>query len=200
MNGRLIFTLAASCLFAIGCAESNTDREDASRTPKAPPVGEPDKKPESPSTQERTGRRIGGMKFNIPADWEEKPAPSAVLLAEFSLPGKSGPGRLTLSTAAGGTAANLERWKGQFQRGPADPEPKESQLTVAGKVASLIELQGTFTDMFGGGGAKSEWQLLGVAIPIDAEHNYFVKLTGPRDTIVARRDEFVKFVETAEME
>ena len=200
MNGRIIFSLTASCLVVLGCADAPADREDASRTPKAPPVGEPEKKSESQPKDEQTSRRIGGMKFNIPGGWEEKPSPSAVLLAEFSLPGKSAPGRLTLSTAGGGTAANIERWKGQFQRGPADPEPKESQITVAGKVASMIELQGTFTDMFGGGGAKSEWQLIGVAIPIDADHNYFIKLTGPRDTIAARRDEFLKFVETAETE
>lgn len=200
MNSRQTLSFLACGLLALGCAESHTNQEETSRTPKAAPIGEPAQTSDAVAPQERTGRRIGGMKFNIPADWEEKAAPSSVLLAEFSLPGKAGPGRLTLSTAAGGTAANLDRWKGQFQRGPADPEPKESQVTVAGKVASMLELQGSFTDMFNGGGAKSEWQLIGVAIPIDADHNYFVKLTGPRETLAARRDELVKFVETAEIE
>ena len=149
--------------------------------------------------REPTERSIGGMKFEIPADWEEQSLSSTVLLAEYALPGTAGAGRLTLSTMGGGTAANIDRWKDQFRRGPGDPEPKESQITVAGKVAALVEANGTFTDMFDKR-QRSNWQLLGVAIPIDGEHNYFVKLTGPRETVEARRDQLVKFVESARFE
>lgn len=70
---------------------------------------------------------------------------------------------------------------------------------VAGKAATLVDACGTFSDMFDKP-KKPNWQILGVAIPIDAEHNYFVKLTGPRETVSARRDEFLKFVESAQFE
>ena len=94
----------------------------------------------------------------------------------------------------------MNRWRGQFQPGPNDPESKESQITVSGKDVTLLELHGTFSDMFGGGAPKSNWQLLGAAIPIDAENNYFVKLTGPTETVSAHREEFLKFIESARFE
>jgi gluconolactonase len=142
---------------------------------------------------------IGGIKFQIPADWEEGNA-NAAIIAEYRLPGGAGAARLTLSTAGGGTEANIERWKQQFHRGSSDPEPKESRITAAGKPGTLIELHGSFSDMFAGGGSKPNWQLLGVAIPIDSDHNYFVKLTGPQKTVAARQEEFLNFVETARFE
>ena len=190
-----------STFTAIGCTNSDVEKNAPIQTAKAPAVESTTGGESSNQTiKEPTERRIGGVKFEIPAGWEEKALASTVLLGEFGLPGDTGPGRLTLSTAGGGTTANLERWKGQFQRGTDDPEPKETPLTIAGKASRLIEVSGTFTDTFGGGGPKSHWQLLGVAIPIDAEHNYFIKLTGPQSTIAARRDEFLKFVESARFE
>jgi hypothetical protein len=137
------------------------------------------------------------MKFEIPPDWEEKSLSNSMILAEYGLPGAAGVGRLTFSVAGGGTSANIDRWKGQFQRGPADPEPTESQITVAGKTVTLIEVSGTFSDTFGGGGPKANWQLLGVAIPIDSQENYFVKLTGPQSTVSARREEFMNLIGSA---
>ena len=190
-----------STFTAIGCTNSDVEKNVPIQTARAPAAeSTPSSESSHQSIKEPTERRIGGVKFEIPTGWEEKAVASSVLLAEFVLPGDTGPGRLTLSTAGGGTTANMERWKGQFQRGADDPESKETPLTIAGNAATLIEVSGTFSDTFGGGGPKPHWQLLGVAIPIDAEHNYFIKLTGPRSTIAARRDEFLKFVESARFE
>ena len=187
--------------FIIGCDTSQSGKETAVPTHKATPIADAaNANPASRVLQTPTEKLIAGVKFEIPAGWEEKTLSSTMIAGEYALPGAAGPGRLTLSTAGGGTAANMDRWKGQFQRGPADPEPTEAPLTVAGKAATLIEVHGTYTDMFGGGGPKSKWQLLGVAIPIDQDHNYFVKLTGPSETLAARREEFLKFVESARFE
>ncbi|WP_040592690.1 hypothetical protein [Schlesneria paludicola] len=193
-----------ACILAglvVGCDAAQSSKDTAVPTHKATPRDEASNTDAgSRVLQEPTEKLIAGIKFEIPAGWEEKTLSSNMIAGEYALPGDAGPGRLTLSTAGGGTAANMERWKGQFQRGPADPEPTETPLTVAGKNATLIEVHGTYTDMFGGGGPKSSWQLLGVAIPIDQDHNYFVKLTGPSETLAARRDEFLKFVESARFE
>lgn len=193
-----LWKLIGISLLLAGCVDSKVN-EDSIPTAKAEPR-------ESTSgtggvagktTGEAKSRRIGDFKFDIPAAWEEKALANNMILGEYSVPGAAGAGRLTFSTAGGGTAANLDRWKGQFRKGDQDPEPQESSIKVAGKEASLIEVHGTFTDMFGGGSPKSSWQLLGVAIPISPEHNFFVKLTGPKETLSAVRDEFLKMAQSA---
>ena len=184
-----------------GCATKIADEDDISvPVSKAEPLEESSQGPTSKKIKEATERVIGGMKFKIPAGWEEKSLSSDMLLGEFTLPGDAGPGRLTLSTAGGGTSPNMDRWRGQFQPGQDDPEPSESKLSVAGKEVTILKLHGTFSDSFGGGGPRRNWMLLGAAIPIDADHNYFVKLTGPKETVTARNDEFMKFVESARLE
>jgi hypothetical protein len=197
-QGRLFSLVAVICIFVMGCNSSESQHAGAIPTAKATPLATAGNESVSAAgSREPTTKLIGGIRFEIPANWEEKALASTVLLAEFSLPGPAGSGRLTLSTAGGGTSANMDRWKGQFQRGASDPEAKESQIRVAGKQAAMIEAYGTYADMFGGSGPKSNWQLLGVAIPIDSGHDYFVKLTGPKETVTACREEFLKFIESA---
>lgn len=198
-RGRVL--LVNSVVLIMGCGLDYSEPAGPVPTAKAKPLNTgATQEQSSKPLQEPAERLIGGVKFEIPAGWEEKTLSNSMILAEFSLPGEAGSGRLTLSTAGGGTAANMDRWRGQFQTGPSDPAPSETQISAAGKEVTLLDVQGTFTDTFGGGGPKSNWQLLGVAIPIDADHNYFVKLTGPRETVTARREEFLKFVGTARFE
>jgi hypothetical protein len=130
------------------------------------------------------------------------PKKSDFISAELRVDGPGGPARLTLSTAQGGAASNIDRWKGQFGRGPDDPAPSESQLTVAGgREATLVELYGSYQGMEPGATRKSGQAMLGVVIPLKIndgrETLYFVKLTGPRETVTAARESLVKFVETA---
>lgn len=139
---------------------------------------------------------VGGFKFTVPADWQEQPPKSQFVLGEFSLTGEGGPARLTLSSAGGGLEANIERWQGQFSRGPNDPEPRQSEITFDGQKGTLVELSGTYTDMLSAGNPGKNWRMLGVAVPI-GPINFFVKLTGPQSTVTAQRDAFVKFVESA---
>ena len=139
---------------------------------------------------------VGGFKFTVPADWQEQPPKSQFVLGEFSLTGEGGPARLTLSSAGGGLEANIERWQGQFSRGPNDPEPRQSEITFDGQKGTLVELSGTYTDMLSAGNPGKNWRMLGVAIPLGPT-NFFVKLTGPQATVTAQKDAFVKFVESA---
>ena len=190
-----------ACAISLGCGAAPVEKDVPIKTAKAPSVESMEGgQATGQASNEPSTRKFGDAKFDVPAGWEEKPAASSVLLGEFRVPGDSGPARLTLSTAGGGTASNMDRWKGQFQRGPSDTEPKESTLTIDGKTATLIEIHGTFNDTFGGGGPKPDSELLGVAIPIDADHNYFIKLTGPKSTIEAAREKFTAFVNSARFE
>ena len=150
----------------------------------------------TPKKTEPYQATVGGFKFTVPGDWEERPLKSSVLLGEFSIPGAGGPARLTLSSAGGGIEANLGRWRGQFNPGPGDAESVQSDIKFVGQTGTLIELSGTFADMFGGGKPNKNWKMLGVAIPLGGT-DFFVKMTGPAAAVTARRDEFVKFIESA---
>ena len=185
-------------LFLLGCGEGPKPAGDIP-VAKAPALEvSKDSKPRSADSKPRDVT-IAGVKYSVPADWEEQPRKSDFVLGEFSIPGEGGAARLTLSSAGGGIEANVERWRGQFNRGPNDPDAKESEITFDGKPGTLVELAGTYSDMFGGGAPSKGWRMLGVAVPLGAT-NYFVKLTGPTTTVTPRRDEFLKFIESAKME
>ena len=182
----------------MGCGEQP---KPAAEVPiaKAPAVDAPKASKSDAKKTEPYEATVAGFKFTVPADWTEQPPKSQFVLGEFSIPGEGGTARLTLSSAGGGIEANVERWRGQFHRGPNDPEPRESEITFDGQKGTLVELAGTYTDMFGGGSPTKGWRMLGVAVPLGST-NYFVKLTGPAAIVIPRHDEFVKFVESAKMQ
>jgi hypothetical protein len=186
-------------LFA-GCDDASTSNSE----PKLPVAksleAEATSKAAAVSADGTTERNFGGAIFQIPAAWKEVPKKNDMISAEFVVPGPAGDGRLTLSSSGGTVQANIDRWKDQFFRGPNDPSPKESTLRAGGKDAHLVELFGSYQDMDPRAGRKSGQAMLGVVIPLgitERETNYFVKLTGPRETLSDARDTFLKFVETA---
>ena len=185
-------------LALLGCGEQ-PKRDSDTPIVKAPALDSPKASPARPAGSKPRDVSLAGFQFSVPANWEEQPPKSQFVLAEFSISGEGGAARLTLSSAGGGIEANVERWRGQFLRGPNDPEPRESEITFDGKKGTLVELAGTYTDMFGGGSPTKGWRMLGIAVPL-GETNYFVKLTGPAATVDPRRDQFLQFIESARME
>ena len=148
---------------------------------------------------EPTEKHFQGITLTLPAGWEERPLTSDMIQAEYRVPGSAGPARMTLSSAGGSVEANLERWSGQFRRGPDDPAPLRETLTVDGREAIIIELQGTFTDGFSGNGPQSNWSMLGAIIPTGPA-NFFVKLTGPKETIATQRNSFRELIASARLD
>lgn len=144
-------------------------------------------------------REFPGITLTIPAGWEERPRSSDMIHAEYQLDGPAGVARLTLSSTGGGLEANLERWRNQFQRQPDDPAPQQTAITVDGKPAMLIELWGTFHDGFRRDGHQPDWSMLGAAIPTGPAH-FFVKLTGPRETVAVHREAIRNLVLTARLQ
>lgn len=194
--------VALVSLALAGCDTAATNqpappiRKAKSDNPKPAAVESSAAKENATGTSERT---FGGATFQVPNAWREAPLENSgfkILDADFRIDGKAGEARLTLSATGGGVAENIDRWKGQFQRGPNDPESRESSLTVAGREAKLVELFGTFRDGFRGGEPQPDSAMLGIVIPL-AGTNYFVKVTGPRETVLDAKDDVLKLVETA---
>jgi len=147
---------------------------------------------------EAKDKSFPGITVTVPAGWEERPPASEFVQGEFRISGSAGPARLTMSSTGGGIDANLARWRTQFIRGADDPEPKQTTISVGGEDAVILEMHGTFRDGFSGGPPQTGWCLIGAAIPTGPA-TFFVKLTGPRDTVVAHRDEIEQLVKTARL-
>ncbi len=201
LTALILFTaLTFVGLTLAGCTERPQPAPEVP-VPVAKPVASEavDTKATGESKTEPYEASVGGFKFMVPVGWQEQPPKSQFVLGEFSLPGADGAARLTVSSAGGGIEANLDRWRGQFHRGPNDPEPRESEITFDGQKGTLLELSGSYTDMFGGGKPSRDWRMLGVAVPMGPT-NVFVKLTGPQVTVTDQREAFVKFVASAKAE
>jgi hypothetical protein len=196
---RLICALIGTLAFS-GCESgSNPNAELPLRTAKPlnPPAAPAAPQATSADPAQTTERNFDGAVFQVPGNWVEVPKGSTYLTAEFQVPGTAGNGRLTLSAVRGSVEENARRWHDQFIPGPNDPAAKDSPLTVDGKSATLVEAYGTFQDSSRQAvGPQQNWALLGVIVPLSST-NYFIKLTGPRETLHEVRESFLKFAETA---
>jgi hypothetical protein len=99
--------------------------------------------------------------------------------------------------AGGGLDDNIQRWEKEFTGGTLRDTKKETS-TVAGKTVTWVDLRGEWT-----GSAmrpvppRKDYRMLAVVIPLSEGQSYFIKLTGPRETVAAHEEEFRSFVNSA---
>lgn len=168
----------------------------------APPVKTADSVSDvSASTQEDSQpvaserQAFDGLKFIVPSTWREvalSDFQKGIISARFEMPEAGPESTLTLSRASGGVESNLDRWRGQFQQ--SRPERAES-LSIAGRDATLIDLEGEFSPGFGKE-ATGTWRMIGMIVPLD-ERAYFMKLTGPVDEVSEIEEDFLRFAKSA---
>lgn len=136
----------------------------------------------------------GAYVLTAPEDWKAVPPRSRMLEHELSLPAPEGSeavaGRLTIMAAGGSVDANISRWIGQFQgtEGGANREGATiDQETVAGMPVTLFDHSGTYMESTGGPfGPKTpreDYRMLAAIIETGATGTYFIKLTGPAETL-----------------
>lgn len=149
-------------------------------------VGSPS---QSPSPEEPPAGRLG---WRTPAGWTELPA-SSMRVANFRPRGNEGAEcYLTLLAGdAGGTAANVNRWRSQLALGPLSADAIDALPRVAflGRQAALVEATGTWKGM-SGGESKADWGLLG-AVLVEPSGSAFLKMTGPAAIVAAEREAFL---------
>lgn len=203
MNRSLFVVSSGLCAsLIVGCGDSAPNSIEP-ELPRAPALNAPASPPPPPMVgSTSTGRRelsIPPLTLSVPTGWIDQPPKSSFIQAELKIPGDSGDIRLTISRAGGGLDSNLDRWKGQFQRGPDDAEPRRSSISVDGRSAEILELQGTFRDGFDPAqSSRPAWALFGVALPL-GDDNIFLKATGPAAAIAAHRMDLMAMLESARL-
>lgn len=151
------------------------------------------------------------LKFEAPVDWKPVPPPSAMRKAQYAIPhveGDSEDGEVVLfyfgPGEGGATADNLARWRGQFTTAdggalPADAS-KEEKLDAGGLKVTLLDVSGRFAPGAMPGmqatGPRDNYRML--AAVIETPHGpWFVKVTGPANTIEKNRDAIRTFITSA---
>jgi hypothetical protein len=132
------------------------------------------------------------LAWSAPTGWEVAPNRNPMRLVTYRVPAASGAAdsaELTITRAGGTTAANLERWVGQFDS--AGPRHAGERM-IGGLRVATVEVSGTYE----GGMTKSGpdtahpgWSLLGAVVETSGP-SYFFKLVGPTGTVRAARPAF----------
>jgi hypothetical protein len=150
---------------------------------------------------------LGGLKSTTPGDWKEDEPANRMRYMQFRLlkkgDDKEDAELIIFKGLGGGSKANIERWKGQFE----PPEGKKieevaevKEIKIGDRPATYLDVQGTYKFKAQPFNPRSKeekkpnYRML--AIYFDGSDNpYQIKLTGPAKTVEVYKkgfDEFVK--------
>ncbi|MCE2810187.1 MAG: hypothetical protein LW850_32680 [Planctomycetaceae bacterium] len=144
----------------------------------------------------------GKITVEKPASWKTVPPKSNIVQYEFRAPAEGEQtARVTVMGATGGIEANIVRWIGQFD-GLTRADAKIDKKTIQKATVHIIELEGTYKDSMGGGpfapGPVKKMEnhaMIGLIFELEGGELVFVKMTGPKKTVVAEKEAVMKMVE-----
>jgi hypothetical protein len=187
----VVLRFAVTALLLSGCSQASTP--DASTGATGAPKGD--------SRNDSEGQvELDAIRLTAPAQWTRTTPSSSFITAEFALPraeGDNEDGRLTISTVGGTLAANIDRWKGQF-----DPQPQQvslEEIDAGGMKITIVDLFGDFNDQrgpFGPATKRLSYRMIAAVIPLEGQL-YFIKATGPQKTIADQADSIHEFIRSA---
>lgn len=132
--------------------------------------------------------------WQVPTGWKSVP-PSTMRLATFAIAGANGQtGDLSvvaLGPGAGGTLANVNRWRAQLTLAPLDEaglaQSSSTVTTAAGDQVELVDLLGE--------GSMAGRRVL-AAIVARPDRTWFFKLTGDDALVAAQKEPFLGFIKS----
>jgi hypothetical protein len=138
----------------------------------------------------------GPFDWQVPEGWSVG-EPRPMRLVSFDIGEDSECYVTLLAGDGGGLVANVDRWRRELGLEPSAPEDLEGlpRHTMLGREAVLFEGQGTYSSM--GGAARDDHAVLG-AICLRGADSVFVKMIGPSEEVLARRDDFLGFLSSLE--
>ncbi|MEJ6579435.1 MAG: hypothetical protein QNL33_18925 [Akkermansiaceae bacterium] len=139
---------------------------------------------------------VGNFTFKGGEAWLEAPVTPMVKAAVTH--GKEGPVLKFYHFGqgqGGGVAANLKRWKGQFQ---GEAKVTEEEKTYGEQKVTIVTMTGTYMDgpPFGEKVPTKGQALLGAVIP-HPSGDVFLKMTGAEADITKAKADFIKLIESA---
>ncbi|HTI50482.1 MAG TPA: hypothetical protein VL475_06005, partial [Planctomycetaceae bacterium] len=125
-----------------------------------------------------------------------------IVEAEFELPrieGDEYDGRLTLMSSGGDPREVMANRTAEFVQEP-DHRPAVETMRIADVDATWLDVRGQWKGpTFRPVDPRDDYRMILVIIPFTPHSAFYVKLTGPRETIAAREHEFLQFVQSARL-
>src|SRR5947209_19828397 len=150
--------------------------------------------------------------FTAPDAWQKVATASSMRVAQYSLPradGDAEDAELVLYYFGGGGGsvdANIERWLGQVQQPdgrPSSAVAKKETRTVNGLDVTLLDVRGTYVAEMAPGASerhnKSNFRLR-AGVVMTPQGPYYIKLTGPQNTVAKWDQSFERFVASLRFE
>lgn len=188
---RSVVLAALACLAAAGCdGHSDEVRSYAVPSEPSPRIPAPAQAPQSVSLP------AGTLHWEVPEGWT--PVPNTNTMRFATLMAGEGEDSLEvaitqLTGAAGGIAANINRWRGQVGLPPAGDEELAQQ---AQRVTSREGAPGIIVDLIGPGEPPAGAPRMLAAIFPTETHSWFIKAMGSSDVVERHRAKFVTLCES----
>ena len=202
MRIRLLTFLLLGCVIAIaGCSRKMQE----SKTPESEVL-----KPESAHAPDNPAAAASneGLKFTAPSGWIAESPASSSRRAQYRLTrakGDSEDAELVIYYFGGGGGtiqANVDRWIGQFAKPdgtPASDTAKVTHKNINGISVTIVDVSGIYAGsmmaMQQSAKPKTHYRMLG-AIAETGNGPWFVKLTGPANTVGKWQSSFQSFIES----
>jgi hypothetical protein len=149
---------------------------------------------------------VAGITYTVPAGWKNVPTASSMRIAQFAIPRAGGDTQATELVVyyfggSGGTVdANIERWLGQMQQPDGRPSrevARHDARTINGLKVTVVDVSGTYiAEMTPGAKERHNspnFRMRAAVIETD-NGPYFVKLTGPANTVRSAERGFDQFL------
>lgn len=144
-----------------------------------------------------------GLQLEAPEEWIEERPSSSMRLSQYRLPGDGAEdAEVAVFTGIGGSVEqNVDRWISQFGSG-AKESADVSTRDVGGHEVTIVDVSGTFQGsmmpMAGGSSDPKEgWRMLAAVIETEGAP-WFIKLTGPQETVGQWEESFYSYVDSLE--
>jgi hypothetical protein len=132
----------------------------------------------------------------VPPNWTETP-PGSMVVKSFSISGDAGQKAIVsisvFGGGAGGTLANVNRWRAQLSLPPI----LEAALPAATQSVDVLGGRATLVDFTGADKSAQPSRLVAAMVP-HGEQTWFYKLMGDGSVVEREKTAFVRFVQTVQ--
>jgi hypothetical protein len=157
----------------------------------------------------------GELRYSVPESWQVEKPNSNLRVAQYRLPradGDNADAELVLyyfGQGQGGSAqANIDRWLNQMQQPDGSPSREKAKietLTINGMPVTTVDVLGKYNGGMASPGASpsatpvnmSNYRLR-AAIIETPKGSYFVKLTGPQNTVSRWEQAYTDYIKSFE--